>query len=52
MRERAKEMAQLAIKWAGEAWAEWVESLQDSPPAHFYTLVLGVVLTLLAHAFL
>lgn len=52
MSERAKEMAQLAIKWAGEAWAEWLESLQDSPPAHFYTLCLGVALCILAQIFL
>ena len=52
MSERAKEIASDAVRWAGEAWKEWAESVKDSPEAHCYTLVLGGVFPIVARWFL
>lgn len=41
MTDRLHEIVQDASRWAGEAWAEWSESIKESPEAHCYTLALG-----------
>ena len=44
MNERAKELGAQLWRYLGEAWAEWTESIKDSPEAHLYSLTLGALL--------
>ena len=41
MNERVRDILADASRWAKEAGAEWRESIEDSPPAHVYTLIVG-----------
>ena len=43
MNERAKELGAQLWRYLGEAWAEWSESIKDSPEAHLYSLILGAL---------
>lgn len=48
MRERAKEIAESAKRWTGEALQEWGESVKEYPIPHVFSLILGSVLAVVA----
>ena len=52
MSERAKQIAEDAARWFGEACKEWAESASEYPIPHIFTLVLGGLLVTVGRWFL
>lgn len=44
MNDRAKELWSDFLRYLKEAALEWWDNVEDSPPSHAYTLLLGALI--------
>lgn len=44
MSERAKELWDQFLRYTREAYREWADSVEDSPPSHVYSAILGALI--------
>ena len=44
MSERAKELLADFQRYMKEAASEWIESVEDSPPSHVYSALIGILI--------
>ena len=47
MSERAKELWADFLRYLREAWLEWVDNFEDSPPSHAYSALFGALIATL-----